>query len=53
MGMMGGRAIRGGALVVGGGITGLAAAYRLTRAGVPVLLAEARERLGGKIQTER
>ncbi len=42
----------GGALVVGGGITGLAAAYELTRAGVPVLLVEATERLGGKIRTE-
>jgi oxygen-dependent protoporphyrinogen oxidase len=43
----------GGAVVVGGGITGLSAAYRLTRAGVPVLLVEASERLGGKIRTER
>ncbi len=42
-----------GAVVVGGGITGLAAAYRLTRSGVPVVLVEASERLGGKIRTER
>ncbi len=48
-----GRAGSGGAIVVGGGITGLAAAYQLTRAGVPVLLVEASERLGGKIRTER
>ena len=43
----------GGAVVVGGGITGLAAAYQLARAGIPVLLVEASERLGGKIRTER
>lgn len=42
-----------GAVVVGGGITGLAAAYQLTRAGVPVLIVEASERLGGKIRTEQ
>ena len=42
-----------GAVIVGGGITGLAAAYQLTRAGIPVLLVEASERLGGKIRTER
>ena len=43
----------GTVVVVGGGITGLAAAYELTRAGVPVLLVEASQRLGGKIRTER
>jgi oxygen-dependent protoporphyrinogen oxidase len=43
----------GGVVVVGGGITGLAAAYELTRAGVPVLLVEAEDRLGGKLRTER
>jgi oxygen-dependent protoporphyrinogen oxidase len=37
--------------VVGGGITGLAAAYYLRRAGVPVTLVEAGDRLGGKIKT--
>ncbi len=42
-----------GVVVVGGGITGLAAAYELTRAGVPTLLVEASDRLGGKIRTER
>jgi protoporphyrinogen/coproporphyrinogen III oxidase len=47
------------AVVVGGGIAGLAAAYRLQRlatdAGteVDVTLLEASDRLGGKIQTER
>ncbi len=43
----------GTVVVVGGGITGLAAAYELTRAGVRVLLVEASARLGGKIRTER
>ncbi len=46
-------AIRGGVVVVGGGITGLAAAYELTRAGVPVLLLEAADHLGGKLRTEQ
>ncbi len=40
-------------LVVGGGITGLAAAWEATQAGAPVLLAEAGPRLGGKIRTDR
>jgi protoporphyrinogen/coproporphyrinogen III oxidase len=40
-------------LVVGGGITGLAAARALGLAGVPTLLVEASERLGGKVRTER
>ncbi len=39
--------------IVGGGITGLAAAQRLCERGVPFLLLEAEERLGGKIRTER
>lgn len=42
----------GRVVVVGGGITGLAAAYELTRAGVPVLLLEASGRLGGKVWTK-
>ena len=44
---------RGGVLVVGGGITGLSAAYELAQAGVPVTLVEATEHLGGKLRTER
>jgi oxygen-dependent protoporphyrinogen oxidase len=39
-------------VVIGGGITGLAAAWSLGRAGVPTLLLEASGRLGGKIRTE-
>lgn len=39
-------------LVVGGGITGLAAARSLALDGVPVVLAEAGPRLGGKVSTE-
>lgn len=42
-----------GTLIVGGGITGLAAAQRLAEAGAPFLLVEAERRLGGKIATER
>lgn len=41
-----------GTLVVGGGITGLAAAHRLAEAGAPYLLVEANPSLGGKIVTE-
>ena len=40
-------------LVVGGGITGLATALDLGRAGIPTVLAEASDRLGGKVATER
>jgi protoporphyrinogen/coproporphyrinogen III oxidase len=39
--------------VLGGGITGLAAAYELARLAVPFTLVEAAERLGGLIHTER
>ncbi len=38
--------------IVGGGITGLAAAYELATRGVPFRLFEASTRLGGLIQTE-
>jgi oxygen-dependent protoporphyrinogen oxidase len=38
-------------VVIGGGITGLVAAYRLRQAGVDVTLVEASDRLGGKILT--
>jgi oxygen-dependent protoporphyrinogen oxidase len=39
-------------LVVGGGITGLASAYALGKAGVTTLLVECSARLGGKVRTE-
>lgn len=39
-------------VVVGGGISGLAAAYEAARAGARVVLVEAADRLGGKIRTE-
>lgn len=39
--------------IIGGGITGLTAAHRLRRAGVPVTLYEASKRVGGVIQTTR
>jgi oxygen-dependent protoporphyrinogen oxidase len=38
--------------VVGGGISGLAAAHHLHRAGLAVVLIEATSRLGGKVQTD-
>lgn len=38
-------------VVVGGGITGMAAAHRLQQAGVDVVLLEKRERLGGIVET--
>lgn len=40
------------AVVIGGGIAGLLAAYRLDRRGFEVTLYEAEERLGGLIRTE-
>ena len=39
-------------VVAGGGITGLAVAWELAHAGIPVDLYEASDRLGGKIHTE-
>ncbi len=39
-------------VIIGGGITGLAAAWELQKNGVDYTLLEASERLGGKIQTE-
>ncbi len=38
-------------LIVGAGIAGLVAGYRLTQAGVPVDIVEARNRIGGRIYT--
>ena len=39
-------------IIIGGGISGLAAAYELTSRRIPFVLLEATERLGGLIQTE-
>lgn len=38
-------------VVIGGGISGLACAYRLKQLGLPVMLLEASERAGGMIQS--
>jgi oxygen-dependent protoporphyrinogen oxidase len=38
-------------VVIGGGISGLACAYRLFTLGVPVILLEAKDRVGGLIET--
>jgi protoporphyrinogen/coproporphyrinogen III oxidase len=40
-------------IVVGAGPSGLAAAWRLTRHGRPVLVLEARNRIGGQVNTRR
>jgi monoamine oxidase len=40
-------------LIIGGGVSGLAAATRLQRAGLRVLVLEARDRLGGRVHTVR
>jgi len=39
--------------IIGGGISGLSAAYYLAKAGIPSTIVEARPRLGGVIQSER
>ena len=39
-------------VVIGGGFTGLVAAYRLRQLGIDVYLVEGSDRLGGKIRTE-
>jgi monoamine oxidase len=43
----------GSALVIGSGVSGLAAATRLKEAGVDVTIVEADERAGGRVQTDR
>lgn len=40
-------------IVIGGGLAGLAATQHLTQAGKTVLLLEARDRLGGRVLTQR
>jgi monoamine oxidase len=40
-------------VIVGGGLAGLTAAYRLTQAGRPVAVHEASERVGGRVRTLR
>lgn len=42
-----------GVVIVGGGISGLSAAYYLAKAGISSTIVERRGRLGGVIQTER
>src|SRR5688572_25352306 len=39
-------------IIIGGGIAGLSAAYELARLDLPVLLLEARARLGGVVLSE-
>src|SRR5215467_8352492 len=39
-------------VIIGGGISGLSAAYQLAKAGAPTTIVESRSRLGGVIQTE-
>jgi len=39
-------------VVIGGGISGLSAAWKLHQAGVKVLVLEARDRVGGRTLTE-
>ena len=40
-------------IIVGGGITGLSAAWELQTRGVPFVLLEAGDHLGGKLHSER
>lgn len=42
----------GQVVIIGGGISGLSAAYDLSRAGIPYTLIEKRSRLGGVIETQ-
>ena len=45
------RAAAGRVIVIGGGFSGLAAAYELSKAGYDVTVAEARNRIGGRVIT--
>ncbi len=38
-------------VIIGGGLSGLSAAKRLKEAGVPIILLEGRDRLGGRAHT--
>src|SRR3954452_514117 len=40
-------------VIIGGGVSGLSAAYYLAKAGIPSTIVESRARLGGVIQTEQ
>ncbi|MFZ2503449.1 MAG: FAD-dependent oxidoreductase, partial [Nocardioides sp.] len=42
-----------GCVVVGGGLAGLVAAYRLTQQGISVIVLEATDRVGGKLRSAR
>ena len=44
--------MNGPVAIIGGGISGLSAAYYLAKAGIPSTLVEARPRLGGVVQSE-
>lgn len=44
---------RGPVVILGGGLAGLSAAYRLSRGGVPCAVYEAQGRLGGRVRTLR
>lgn len=40
-------------LIIGAGVAGLAAAVRLGESGIPVIILEARDRIGGRVFTQR